>query len=625
MKKIYLIVAVLVSGFTSNAQRVEKSFNVKSTDGAATTEHGSHGQNQTEKIVIWDNDFSASSDWTISNNTADAQDWVITTLSSTATGYGRGTWLEPINPVSNENGYALFDSDLVGVDGGFQDASITLISGGANLTGYPNVVLTFAQRVTMWTTTETTVLVSIDGGTVWQPYPVNVGMSTSTTVEDMVSVNISAFAGGAANVLVKFNYIGSWDYAWMVDDVAIIEQPNNDIQNVYAYIVGVNNLGVEYGRTPLNQIDSEYEVGGSVTNFGVNTQTNVVATADFVSFSANYPLGSVNNGDTVNYFSTEAPALAVGIYNGTYTVVSTEETGGVEFGNNTSLRSFEITNNYYSVDGIGIHPASELVLGSMGSESFGAPAETYLANFYSLKGATNTVNGFQIGLTSSTVAGSELQIQIVDTANFFADDVIPVTDMNGVTAIGSFYTVTAADIAAGVANILFNEPITLAADAYFAVVATINTSSDPLVPNSGTPVRILDDFTVEQPWYASMINVPDDASGLPTSYSNGNAFAIRLRMNSLAGVSEIENVSAISVYPNPTNANTTVAISLTNESNVTINVTDLAGKVVYTNALGTVNGAQEVNVNTESLTSGVYMVNVSVNGTVSTEKLIVRK
>jgi len=81
----------------------------------------------------------------------------------------------------------------------------------------------------------------------------------------------------------------------------------------------------------------------------------------------------------------------------------------------------------------------------------------------------------------------------------------------------------------------------------------------------------------------------------------------------------------MSVYPNPTNTNTTVSFSLSNESNVTINVTDLAGKVVYTNALGTVNGAQNVNVNTENLTSGVYMVNVSVNGTVSTEKLIVRK
>jgi hypothetical protein len=38
-----------------------------------------------------------------------------------------------------------------------------------------------------------------------------------------------------------------------------------------------------------------------------------------------------------------------------------------------------------------------------------------------------------------------------------------------------------------------------------------------------------------------------------------------------------------------------------------------------------VKGTQKVNVNTEALNSGVYMVNVSVNGTVSTQKLVVRK
>jgi copper chaperone CopZ len=54
-------------------------------------------------------------------------------------------------------------------------------------------------------------------------------------------------------------------------------------------------------------------------------------------------------------------------------------------------------------------------------------------------------------------------------------------------------------------------------------------------------------------------------------------------------------------------------------------VTDLSGKVVYTTDLGTVNGTQDVQVNTSSFTSGVYMVNVSVDGAVTTQKLVVRK
>jgi Tol biopolymer transport system component len=90
-------------------------------------------------------------------------------------------------------------------------------------------------------------------------------------------------------------------------------------------------------------------------------------------------------------------------------------------------------------------------------------------------------------------------------------------------------------------------------------------------------------------------------------------------------LNEVANTVGMNVYPNPANSNATVSFSLNNEADVNINVTDLSGKVVYTNALGTVNGTQSVNVNTDALNSGVYMVNVSVDGTVSTQKLVIRK
>ena len=81
----------------------------------------------------------------------------------------------------------------------------------------------------------------------------------------------------------------------------------------------------------------------------------------------------------------------------------------------------------------------------------------------------------------------------------------------------------------------------------------------------------------------------------------------------------------MSVYPNPANDLSNVSFELNNEADVNITVTDLSGKVVYTNALGTVNGAQNVAINTTALNNGVYFVNLSVNGTVSSEKLVVKK
>jgi len=110
-----------------------------------------------------------------------------------------------------------------------------------------------------------------------------------------------------------------------------------------------------------------------------------------------------------------------------------------------------------------------------------------------------------------------------------------------------------------------------------------------------------------------------------TWYYTTSTPMVRMNFNPALSLNEVENTYALSVYPNPATTNATVSFSLNNEASVNINVTDLSGKVVYTNALGTVNGTQSVNVNTDALNSGVYMVNVSVDGNVSTQKLVIRK
>lgn len=620
MKKVYIIGLFSLASIAVNAQKVNNEYKSRIAD--VNAEYKSKPVSEaTEKVIIWSNDFSNASQWNISNNTSDLQDWVITNVSNTTAGYNTGTWTEAAITVSNENGYAMFDSDAVGTNGGTQDAFITTAT-AINLSSYPNVVLEFAQRLRIWQTTQTIVEISNDGGTTWSQFPINVGRPVSVPYEEIVSVNITndlisglPAAGGQANVLVRFRYMGSWDYAWMVDDVKIIDQPADDIKNSYAYIAGVNNEGIEYGRTPLDQVDDSYEVGGDVVNFGVNDQNNVQVAADFGSFTSNFSLGTVISGDTVSYSNVETPALAVGTYNGTYTVTSTAETAGANFANNTSLRNFAITDNLYSQDGIGIHPAANQQLSSFGSESFGEPADTYLATMYHLRAATNLVSGFEIAITSSTVAGAEVQISIVDTATFLADGLAPVGDLNGNTAESDIFEVVQGHIDAGIIAVAFPQPISLPAGAYYAVVRPMNTSGS-------SPIRVFDDQSVPQPWYASMVNIPDPTA---TSYSNGNAFAIRLKMGDQSSVNEIEGLSSVAVYPNPATASTNVAIELTNESEVAITVTDLSGKVVYSNALGTVNGTQNVTINTDAISSGAYMVNVSVNGTVSTQKLIVRK
>jgi hypothetical protein len=176
------------------------------------------------------------------------------------------------------------------------------------------------------------------------------------------------------------------------------------------------------------------------------------------------------------------------------------------------------------------------------------------------------------------------------------------SDVNGNVAESDFYTVTAADVSAGKITVFFPQPVVLADDAYYAAVLT--------EVNAATNIRILNDETVLQPSYASMIHLIGDAT-----YSNGNAFAIRMNMGVL-GLDESANAN-LSVYPNPSSEVVTIESNITEGS---IQIIDLTGKVV---ANQTVNGTATA-FNTTALTNGMYTVILTNGSTVETRKFIVQ-
>lgn len=604
MKKVYLLTALAIASFSVSAQKhklTAKEMN------AEVIQKSSVKPVAQQKVTIWSNDFSTASQWSITNLTGDNQNWAISTSTSTSLGYGTGAWVDPNNTVTNENGYALFDSDAVGANNGNQDAFLTY-TGTIDCSAYPNVVLEFNQRVRMWQTTETIFEISNDNGATWIQFPVNLDKATSTLYQENSQVNISSAAGGQANVKFRLRYIGSWDYAWLVDDVKIVEQPAYDLRSLSPFVAGTNNLGIEYGKTPVAHLDASYDVGGSAFNFGSATNTNTVANVNFGSgITYNYSIGTINSNDTIAYGATETPTFAVGAYNGVYTISSTEEaTGSALFANNIGKRNFEVTNNVYALDGIGVNPSELQTTTTLGSNSFNTPTGTVFANMYHLRGGNtnDVVVSLEIGISNATTEGTTIQVSMIDTATFFADGYQSLTDLNGNVAESDYYTVTAADVAAGKITVFFPQPVALADGAYFAAVITEVDASNTNI------IRILNDETVLQPWYASMIHLIGDAS-----YSNGNAFAIRMNMGVL-GVNE-ESALNLSVYPNPSSDVVTIESNLT-EGN--IQIMDLTGKVIANQA---VNGVTS-NFNTAALTNGMYTVILTNGTTVETRKFIVQ-
>lgn len=76
------------------------------------------------------------------------------------------------------------------------------------------------------------------------------------------------------------------------------------------------------------------------------------------------------------------------------------------------------------------------------------------------------------------------------------------------------------------------------------------------------------------------------------------------------GVEE-DMVNGINLYPNPTNGNVTVDFTTTATHNYTMNITDLTGKVIYTENLANFNGAFKKDVDMTGLASGMYFFRLS--------------
>lgn len=87
-----------------------------------------------------------------------------------------------------------------------------------------------------------------------------------------------------------------------------------------------------------------------------------------------------------------------------------------------------------------------------------------------------------------------------------------------------------------------------------------------------------------------------------------------------------ENLSSVNnsfIYPNPAKNSATLSVYLIDNSNVDVTVSNMVGQIVSTSSAEGVAGENNVNVNINGLSKGIYMVTVKVENATSTKKLIV--
>lgn len=627
-KSLLLIFASVIALHAFSQGNSKKAEYLKEYDSKVYTKsEQTPNQNQPEAgQVIWSENFSAGipAGWVNQGSSPNAL-WEyrgVSTNPDTSVGtrgaYGLNRRIE--SPTWT-NGFIIFDSDFLdnaGIAGNFGGGVAptphtgTLTTSTIDLSTYPNVDLKFHQYHRKFYS-DTYVAFSRDNGTTWPDtllYNDLVTVNNATDANDSLRSLVSSLIGGYSMVKLKFIFDGDY-YFWQIDDIKLSVPPANDLQmSDVAIDQGTKELF--YGQTPTSQVIAT-TFRALVYNGGFNAQPNTRANVN-IDFNA----GSVYNQTSAPQASLASDASIIlditspytpssfGEYSGTFTALS-DSVDEVPY-NNTMNRSFWVTDTIYAVD-------SDFRTSALGTNSFTNATDGFrMATLYELTTA-DTVTSVTINITVSTRAGGLMEVTIYDTTGGSFTGGYPIIAMRS-----DFHTVTVADSVAGTITIPIpavlngnNQNRVLQPGGYYVSVE--------MYSNSGAnTIRIWDDITVSQAFWASIIYIPNDRW-----YTNGNAFHIRPNFGVVKNTG-IEDAAEFkySVSPNP--AKDVVMLNLNGQkaSNYHVVITNIQGQVLQNKIFSNTSTINE-SLDVSTFSPGMYLVRISDGQDAVTKRFVVGK
>lgn len=564
--------------------------------------------------TLWESTFDNPSEWLIEHDVLDCSiDWKIGNDTCQGPFY-----IDTILSTSANDGWAMIDSDEYGAATGGNDLEDAWLTTAAplNLTITPNVVIEFETFYKRYNYERPYLVVGIgdgSGNVTWPDLDPTTDISGMDNVFDIfpnwpdvtfsnnpqkIRINISsALTGARDEVYFRLNWTGRWGYAWFVDDFKVLEQAQDDILIQNTWITNENTNGIQYAMTPVDQVESNWSIGADVFNFGVNDQTNVDFEADFTSFIISDSKSLIES-DSIYSLGTIAPQiLPVGIYEGIFSVASDQELGGSEFGNNVVLRNFEITDSLYAIDGVGVHPISQLKTSSIGTSTFyDFPDDLYVGSMYHIKQGS-LISGVRLMLASGTEEGAWIFGSIIDSTEYWK------THPNSIETSIEHY-ITPNDLLNGYVDAYFSSPIMLDAGIYYAAARLYSN-------NYSSNINVINDLTIEQPSYASAVHYNG------ATYSNGNALGVRLLMNGGWLSLNENNLNNIKLYPNPSNG--IVNIKSNQNDRYSVEIYDLVGNLI----LNTTKQGDSI-IDLSSFVNGIYVVKISTNENSVSKRIVIQ-
>ncbi|MFL3664243.1 MAG: T9SS type A sorting domain-containing protein [Flavobacteriales bacterium] len=618
MKKIYLCaVALSIGSFSFGQSALQKTFsdaqleiyNPASDVSIKTNNINSKAPGDT----IWSEDFTGGfpAGWTKGGTTNNGADWVINSAPISATYTNTG----PIASTSGGNHMLFFGETITPIadrDAYFQTSAIAL-------TGQPAVTVIFQEkfRLCCASAAQLNLVVSTDPtfATNVQTYDARGGVAINAMSADPLvkSINISAIAGGVTgNIYLRFHWAsGASHYFWMVDDIAVIETPSNDL-------VGFNGFyGSQLGELPYTRIpvaqNQPIIFSQEVTNVGAATQTNTIVTASINSGAVYAGTSTPINLPTLTSDSLSPPAFTpattVGVAHNLELIVSSDFTDFTPGDNVEVFPPFEISQYIYALDDFSATPGN----GGGPRPAPSTSVEYEAGNFFDIV-ANQDVYSIDVVIgTNPANVGQTIDAVLYDASG------------TAFVELGrtSYYTVTTADLGQKVTLNLVNgttqlpQEISLTAGSfYFAAVHCftefyygISGSSPDNSSRGGTTSLI---------FYPTMTN-PN---------TNENFFTTQtpmVRMNfdpNSVGINEIDNNTSFSVYPNPSKGDFNINLNSQKAEMLTLTVNNIVGQTVMTKQVR-VAGQTNETISLAGFDKGVYFLTIDNNKEKQTVKLIV--
>jgi hypothetical protein len=552
-------------------------------------------------LLLWSDNFSSAATWVFTNSSIPAIDWSIETNPNLMPAAG----MSPFSSTTATNGFLFISSD--GIGGGDQNGTPTIVVATTatpiDLTGQPDVNLSFQQNYRWWQDTRT-LRVSGNNGTTWTDFEITNGQGSPTPQQtplvEQLTFDISAVAGGQSQVLIQFVYNDNdyWAWYWAVDDVEIRVKDDNDLVAKNAWY-GFN--AVPYSRVPINQIQA-VDFSMEVDNFGALAQTQTQLTVDVnsgtftgTSLPVTVPVGG---SDSLFLTTQYTPASVVGAHNITMTVASSA-TDASPSNNTITPPPFEITANKYAMDRFTIE-------GNAGGLSPTNGAEFEAGNYFEIV-TTTIATGIEVIVGTTTAAGTTIDLVL------YEDDG---TSFNEIDR-SAFYVTTAADQGNSVILPLPTTPTVNAGSLYFVAVhalAEFRYGVSGTSPDNNSPFIFGATSLI---YYPTMTNPATNEAFYTTATP-----MVRLILNSAIGVKELSSNTTFTVFPNPSNGIFNINLDAKSTEVVNLTVNNIVGQTVLTKRV-TASGKTTETISLANFDKGIYFLTIDNNNEKQTVKLIV--